>query len=193
MSLHRMTPTGLVTGALGITDALLMDGKLVLKKSGGQMMEVGPVVGPPGTPGTPGTPGSKGVDGAPGAKGVDGANGAPGAPGRAPTTEEIVAAVTAWMAANPTVQVVTGVAVPAQVITLGTATKDIAITWARAWPNTNYEVHPIVSTTALLGGKVNPIAVLNKTTTGCTVRVEIGITVAADAAKLLVIGLRPTS
>lgn len=52
--------------------------------------------GPAGQDGRPGTAGQDGTDGDDGAPGVAGAPGEPGAPGRAPTAEEIAAAVAAF-------------------------------------------------------------------------------------------------
>jgi hypothetical protein len=117
-----------------------------------------------GDPGNPGNPGTPGKDGAPGKD------------------------------ANVDIRYRDGINVPAvSILTLGTATVPITVTWDTPFPDANYTVIPQLATnTAALIGKATP-TVTSKTPTGCVITVSTTAVLALGAFILSATAIRKTT
>lgn len=150
--------------------------------------------GEPGATGPQGVKGDTGPTGATGQTGAQGPKGDTGATGPAGPTGPTGPQGPAGTGTVTQIEYRDGIAVPAVLSLLGlSATTDVTVTWANAFPDTNYTiVKPQTTTTAasLIGKTDAVVKTGTQTRTGCTITVTTTAILAAGNATLSVLAYR---
>ncbi len=148
--------------------------------------------GPTGIAGPRGDIGPVGPTGPQGAAGATGSTGPTGPAGANATTDQVAAAVAAYLAANPPSTAKLRQAtrsLPA----LSIGATDLAVTWDSPMPTATYTVVPSITGSATTAGKISAqVKTGTLTTTGCTITVSTIIALSLGGATLTAIAFSPS-